>query len=147
MLKSSRVIPVIFAVLITLLGLTGCSSDYKAENLASKNDEDGWLCTFDFLSGDYSNGFKINSGTLKIVSSIQTGDMRVFVTGGGETLEFDGRNAEQKITASDFGENGGVLYITLKCDNARGGNVRVIWLSDGETEETEAETKDMEQTS
>lgn len=146
MLKSSRVIPVIFAVLIMLLGLTGCSSDYKAENLTSKNDDDGWLCTFDFLDGNYSNGFKINSGTLKIVSSIQTGNMQVFVTGGGETYDFDGRSAEQKIIASDFGENGGVLYVTLKCDNARDGNVRVIWLSDGETDETGSETEEAVQT-
>ncbi len=141
MKKRYRSLLCVFLSLFLCLFVTSCNSaSYKAEELKSQNDENGWLCTFDFLDGGYQCGFKINSGTLKITSSIQTGEMTVCVTGGGQNKSFDGRSAEEKIFSSDFGNEGDTLYITLKCDNAREGKVRVIWLADEPDESSVSET-------
>lgn len=143
MKKKSRSFLCVFLSLFLCFVMTSCGENYKAEELKSQNDEGGWLCTFDFLDGDYSCGFKINSGTLKITSSIQTGEMTVCVTGGGQNTSFDGRSAEERILSSDFGNEGEALYVTLKCDNARKGKVRVIWLADETDEASVSETSEI----
>lgn len=109
--------------------LCACTSDrYKATGLIETNDGSGWNCTFESLDGDLSKGFNINSKNLRIESSVSSGKMTVYVTGNGENLNFDGSALDESIPVERFGE--GVLYVTLKCEDAKDGKIRIVWESD-----------------
>lgn len=121
---------IISAILIigTVL-LCGCSEPkYTAENLVQTNDENGWNCSFDSMDGTFSNGFKINSSSLRIESSVDEGSMTIVLAGNGENDTYDGSDFDRIIPSEKFGDD--VLYISLKCDKAQNGRIRVVWCDD-----------------
>ncbi len=113
-------------LLILALSLSACtSSRYKAVGLTEKNDGSGWSCSFNSLDGDYAKGFNINSSRLRIESSAESGKITVYITGNGENVSFDGKALDESVSAEKFGD--GVLYVTLKCENAKNGKVHIVW--------------------
>ena len=121
-----RIFPAALLCAVLLCGCTG--SNYKASMLVQTNDENGWNCSFESMDGKFSNGFKINSSSLRIQSSIEAGSMEIILTGNGESDSYDGSDFDEIISAEKFGDD--VLYITLRCEDARNGKVRVIWCGD-----------------
>ncbi|MGN1416012.1 MAG: hypothetical protein ACI4XF_04170 [Oscillospiraceae bacterium] len=129
-----RIIPAAIICAVLLCGCTG--SNYKAKKLVQTNDENGWNCSFESMDGDFANGFKINSNSLRIESSIGSGSMEIILSGNGETDRYDGSDFDEIIPAEKFGDN--VLYITLSCTDAQNGKVRVVWCEDEEGSEDNA---------
>ena len=113
-------------LLILALFLSACTSNrYKAVGLIEKNDGSGWSCSFESMDGDYSKGFNINSSKLRIESSADSGKITVYITGNGENVSFDGKSLDESVSVEKFGD--GVLYVTLKCEEAKHGRVRIVW--------------------
>ncbi|MGN0692954.1 MAG: hypothetical protein ACI4K7_11450 [Oscillospiraceae bacterium] len=123
-----RIIPAALMCAVLLCGCAG--SDYKAKKLVQTNDENGWNCSFESMDGDFANGFKINSSSLRIQSSVEAGSMEIILSGNGQTDRYDGSDFDEILSAEKFGDN--VLYITLSCEDAQNGRVRVVWCEDEE---------------
>ncbi|MGN0666062.1 MAG: hypothetical protein ACI4KF_06000 [Huintestinicola sp.] len=118
---------VLFTVILTVLTcFASCSSEYTANHLLTSNTDKGWECTFGSLDGEYTNTFPINSDHLKISSSVGSGEMTVRVENARASKSFDGKNGEQTIDMTEFGE--GTVYITLAAENAQDGYVTVVWI-------------------
>ena len=121
---------------VTIL-LAGCQSSgsggYIEKNLRTTNGEDGWICTFDTLNGEYTNAFAINSNKIRITAHVDEGSMRVILRANGEREEYDVSDSEITVPVDKFGENN--LYITFDGDDARNGSIRVIWIDDGSADE------------
>lgn len=124
-----KMIPAALICAVLLCGCTG--SNYTAKKLVQTNDENGWNCSFESMDGDFANGFKINSSSLRIESSIEAGSMEIILSGNGESDTYDGSDFDEIIPAEKFGDD--VLYITLRCTEAQNGKVRVVWCEDEET--------------
>lgn len=117
------------ALLASAALASGCSSSqYIAKGLTTTNSSEGWICTFDSLTGDYVNTFPINGKKLKIVSSIDSGSMNIVVENALSSVTLDGSTGENIIEAAQFGE--GTVYITLSAENAGGGSVLIVWVGD-----------------
>ncbi|MGN0695212.1 MAG: hypothetical protein ACI4J5_00445 [Oscillospiraceae bacterium] len=128
-----KMIPAALVCAVLLCGCTG--SNYKATMLVQTNDENGWNCSFDTMDGDFANGFKINSSSLRIQSSVEAGSMEIILSGNGQTDRYDGSDFDEILSAEKFGDN--VLYITLSCEDALHGRVRVVWCEDEEDSSAE----------
>lgn len=121
-----RIFPAALLCAVLLCGCTG--SNYKANMLVETNDENGWNCSFESMDGDFANGFKINSSSLRIESSIEAGSMEIILSGNGESDTYDGSDFDEILSSEKFGDD--VLYITLRCTEAQNGKVRVVWCED-----------------
>ena len=120
--------------ILTVLMLCGCeTAGYTDKNLKTTNGEDGWICTFDSLNGEYTNGFNINSNTLRITSTVKGGHMNIVLSANGITDTYDGMDMDESIPVEKFGE--GNIYIKFEAKDATDGRVRIIWES-YEDEET-----------
>ncbi len=123
-MKKLKILFIIVAA--AAVALCGCAkSNYKAKGLVSSNNSDGWSCSFDSMEGNYSVTFNINSPTLRIESSVQSGKMEICLMGNGELDTYDGSNFNESIPVEKYGDS--ILYITLKCSDAQKGSVHVVW--------------------
>lgn len=121
---------VLFCV-FTVLMLCGCeTAGYTEKNLKTTNGADGWICTFDSLNGEYTNGFNINSHTLRITSSVKEGQMNIVLSANGVSETFDGADMDESIPVEKYGE--GNIYIKFDAKDAVDGRVRIIWEKDPE---------------
>lgn len=117
------IVSLMAAALIMLCGCT--KNSYSAVGLVTKNDSEGWKCTFSSLDGEYTNAFPMNSDTLRIESEAGSGTLNIVLKANGITETINGMNYNDTVNVEKFGE--GNLYITISAENAKDGNVRIVW--------------------